>query len=104
MNQNYWAEKHKNQTQMLRVIHDQMNELSENMQEESNKVNKTMGILSGYIKDSTDSYIKNRKSHDKLIKHIDQLAYTITQWAPITPEQKEEFKKLFNQIKKERKK
>tara|TARA_Y100001947_G_C10197947_1_gene243715 strand:+ start:50 stop:349 length:300 start_codon:yes stop_codon:yes gene_type:complete len=77
MNQTYWAEKQKNQTQMLRVIHDQMYEFEEDMRKEWGEVNKAMGCISGYVKESTTNYVAHRDSIEILAKRIDILVKRI---------------------------
>ena len=106
MNQTYWAEKQKNQTQMLRVIHDQMHELEEDM----HKVADTLGRVGTNMNEATKSFIQNHKSveiHsqriDLLVKRIDILSYAVAKWAPITVKKKKEFEKAIKPKKKKAK-
>ena len=78
MNQTYWAEKQKNQTQMLRVIHDQ-------------------------IDDQSQRTINQTKRIDLLVERIDILSYAVSKWSPITVKQKKEFEKAIKPKKKKTK-
>jgi len=59
MNSHYWAEKQKNQTQMLRVIHDQMAEANERINIHSGRIE----VLVERIDILSDAIVKlvNRK-------------------------------------------
>ncbi len=74
MNQNYWAEKQKNQTQMLRVIHDQMNELDQGM----HKVADTLGEVASHMGEDNVYRQKFERAHSKridiLVERIDILS------------------------------
>ena len=72
MNQSYWAEKQKNQTQMLRVIHDQ-------------------------IDDQSQRTINQTKRIDLLVQRLDLLSSAIVKWAPITVHQKKLWEKEMKQ-------
>ena len=77
MSQVHWAEKYKTQTRMLRVIHDQMHEFEEDMRKEWGEVNKAMGHISGYVKESTVSYVTHRNSIEILAKRVDILVQRV---------------------------
>ena len=100
MNQSYWAEKQKNQTQMLRVIHDQMNDLHE----ENTKVADTLGRVAIHMREATKSFVANSKRLDLqsqridlLGERIDILSNAIVKWAPITVRQRKLWEKEMKQ-------
>ena len=118
MNQSYWAEKQKNQTQMLRVIHDQMHELHEDIY----KVARTLGKVSSNLGVAADAFKKlhkelrgvipswdernkfDSKRIDLLSERIEVLTTAVIQWAPITVKQKKEWEKTTKPKKKKEKK
>ena len=85
----YWADKYKTQTQMLRVIHDQMHDLDEDM----HKVADTLGRVASYMGTTTTSFVANSKRIDLLVERIDLLSSAIVKWEPITVKQKKEWEK-----------
>jgi len=100
MNQSYWAEKQKNQTQMLRVIHDQMHDLDEDM----HKVAATLGKVAIHMEEATKSVVANSERLDLqsqridlLVERTDILSSAIVKWAPITVRQKKLWEKEMKQ-------
>tara|TARA_R110002051_G_scaffold162591_1_gene234213 strand:+ start:1120 stop:1488 length:369 start_codon:yes stop_codon:yes gene_type:complete len=122
MNNIYWVEKYKTQTQMLRVIHDQINERQEEMYECEKGMKKSAEVFGTWAKQVnklTPHLIDNNKrlniqsaTIDELISQIqvlrDQvvlLSCAVADLAPVSAKEKKEFKKkvLLGKYKKEKK-